>query len=267
LVVDDNATKCLILGQQLTAWGMRPELEQDPSRALELVRMAAHAGDPFRVALVDLHMSDMGLELAEAIHADAAPAGLPVILLSSAGTVATAGTPQAGVALSLMKPVRQAELRDALVRAVTGAANPPFTAPNGHRSPSGPGGRRDVLVVEDNAINQAVAVGMLARLGYHADVAADGRQAVEAVARHHYTAVLMDCQMPEMDGYEATREIRRRESGDRHVPIIAMTASATESDRDRCLAAGMDDYVPKPVRPEKMEAALQRWVADPAGPP
>ncbi len=121
-------------------------------------------------------------------------------------------------------------------------------------------------MAEDNEINQTVAVGMLAKLGYRADVAANGLEAVEALSRHHYIAVLMDCQMPEMDGYEATREIRRREGAGRHVPIIAMTASATQADRNRCLAAGMDDYVPKPVRMEKMDAALRRWAVRNARP-
>ena len=266
LIVDDNATNGLILGQQLTSWGMCPEVVQDPRRALELLRLAADAGSLYAVALVDMHMPVMdGMAVAQAITTDSTLAGLPVILLSSAGTVPASRRAQAGVALSLMKPVRQAELRGALLRVLAGAQTPRSSAGDGHRSLP-PARRGDVLVAEDNAINQTVAVGMLAKLGYRADVAANGVEAVEAVSRHEYIAVLMDCQMPEMDGYEATREIRRREGTDRHVPIIALTASATEADRDRCLAAGMDDYVPKPVRVEKMDAALQRWAAGNAGP-
>ena len=165
-----------------------------------------------------------------------------------------------------MKPVRQAELCDALLRFLAPAPRPPSGAGNGHSPPVGGGGRGHVLVAEDNAINQTVAVGMLARLGYRADVAANGFEAVEAVSHHDYTAVLMDCQMPKMDGYEATREIRRRQGNHRHVPIIAMTASATDADRDRCLAAGMDDYVPKPVRMEHLESSLQRWAEESAHP-
>ena len=122
-----------------------------------------------------------------------------------------------------------------------------------------------MLLVEDNVLNQIVAVGILGRLGYHADVAENGRDAVAAVERVAYRAVLMDCRLPEMDGYQATAEIRRREGTTTHIPIIAMTASVTRADRDRCLAAGMDDYLAKPVMVDDVEAVLSRWL--PAGSP
>ncbi len=261
LVVDDNPTNCLILGQQLTVWGMRPDLAQDPREALKLLRMAAGLDEHYAVAIVDMQMPDMdGLGLAEAIQADPAIAGLPVILLSSAGAVAAARRTEAGIEASLMKPVRQSELHDALVRAVAPTTPEPSTVDPDGSARSTPGERRGrVLVVEDNEINQMVAVGTLTKLGYVTDVAANGREALEALSGQEYAAVLMDCQMPEMDGFEATREIRRREGGDRHVPIIAMTASATDADRQRCIAAGMDDYIAKPMRVERIEAALGRW--------
>ena len=262
LVVDDNPTNCLILGQQLSGWGMRPDLERHPREALELVRTAAAIGEPYGVAIVDMQMPDMdGCRLAEAIQADPAIAGLPVILLSSGGTVPAARRAGAGIGASLMKPVRQSELHDALVRAL--APTPPqLSLVDRERSARlAPGGERGrVLVVEDNEINQMVAVGALTKLGYVTDVAANGREALEAVSGQDYAAVLMDCQMPGMDGFEATREIRRREGGDRHVPIIAMTASATDADRQRCIDAGMDDYLAKPVPIELIEAALGHWI-------
>jgi CheY-like chemotaxis protein/HPt (histidine-containing phosphotransfer) domain-containing protein len=167
-----------------------------------------------------------------------------------------------------MKPVRQSELHDALVRALAPAPHEPYLPDRERSVPPEPARQRGrVLVVEDNEVNQMVAVGTLTKLGYVSDVAANGREAVEAVSEQRYAAVLMDCQMPEMDGFEATREIRRRENGARRVPIIAMTASATAADRERCIAAGMDDYIAKPVRIERIEAALAQWSDDePPGP-
>ena len=263
LIVDDNATNCLILGQQLTAWGMRPDAAPDAQRALVLLRTAAEAGDHYGVAIVDQQMPETdGLSLAEGIKADPSIAGVAVIVLSSIGMVAEPQRAGAGIVASLMKPVRQSELHDALVRAMTPPEPEPRVVDRERFVPTPPTGqRRRVLVVEDNEINQMVAVGTLTKLGYEVDLAANGREAVDAVSGHRYAAVLMDCQMPEMDGFEATRAIRRREVGDHHVPIIAMTASATDADRERCIAAGMDDYIAKPVRMERMEAALARWTA------
>ena len=261
LVVDDNATNCLILGQQLMAWGVRPDAAPDAPGALALLRTAAQAGDQYDVAIVDMQMPDTdGLSLAEEIKADPAIAGVAVIVLSSTGVVAAARRAEAGIAWSLMKPVRQSELHDALVRAVAVAGSEPRAVDHVRFArPQTTGQHRRVLVVEDNEINQMVAVRTLTKLGYEADLAANGRQAVDAVTGHRYAAVLMDCQMPEMDGFDATRVIRRLEGSDRHVPIIAMTASATDADRQRCIAAGMDDYIAKPVRLETMEAALAQW--------
>ncbi|MDQ3980563.1 MAG: response regulator [Actinomycetota bacterium] len=260
LVVDDNATNCLILSQQLTGWGMRPDTEQDPQQALELLRTAAAMGQPYGVAIVDMNMPDIdGLGVAEAIRAEPTTAGLPIILLSSAGMVGASRRADVGIQESLIKPIRQSELYDALLQALAPTARTSSLVRRERRRESA-GQRGRVLVVEDNEINQMVAIGTLTKLGYETDVAANGREAVAAVSGQRYAAVLMDCQMPEMDGFEATREIRRREGGDRHIPIIAMTASATEADRQRCMAAGMDDYIPKPVRIESIETALEHWI-------
>jgi two-component system sensor histidine kinase/response regulator len=172
---------------------------------------------------------------------------------------------EAGVEACLTKPVRQSQLYDCLAtiggiyermeeeRTLTPAAGD-------ERSTESRKGAR-VLLAEDNLVNQKVAVRMVEKLGYDADVASDGVAAVEALARRPYAAILMDVQMPEMDGYEATAEIRRREGTTRRIPIIAMTANALEGDRDKALSAGMDDYVPKPVKLETLDAVLQRWVS------
>src|SRR5581483_1116924 len=169
----------------------------------------------------------------------------------------------AGVMAMLTKPVRQSQLHDTLLQAVAGApddesvaAGTPATNGDGEAKPV----RQRVLVVEDNEINQRVAAGILTKLGYPFDLVHDGREAVTAVASRRYGAVLMDCQMPGMDGYEATAEIRKAEGNGEGVPIIAMTAAAMEGDRERALAAGMNDYVTKPVDGAALDAALARWV-------
>jgi len=186
------------------------------------------------------------------------------VLLSSQGLRQQADAIRAGFAAVLTKPVRQSQLYDTLLDVMQAAAlATPASGPG--RTVSAPStvprpSRGRVLVAEDNPINKKVAMLMLARLGYRADGVADGVEAVEAVARAPYDVVLMDCQMPEMDGYGATAAIRRLEGSRRHVPIIAMTANAMEGDRERCLAAGMDDYVAKPVKEDELAAALGRWV-------
>jgi CheY-like chemotaxis protein len=162
----------------------------------------------------------------------------------------------AGVRASLGKPVRTSELRSALVAALGGPADVPAPA-----SSSGPGLGIRVLVVEDNQVNQLVATGLLESLGCTVDVASDGIEAVERLTgSHEYAAVLMDCRMPRLDGFDATRQVRAQEPADRRVPIIAMTASALEGERERCLAAGMDDYLTKPVDPAELERVLREWV-------
>jgi CheY-like chemotaxis protein len=186
-----------------------------------------------------------------------------VILLTSAGQ---SEVPIPGLDAELIKPVRPSLLFDTLHTLLAGRAalaTRPVAADQpaaGH--PARPSAR--ILVVEDNAANLKVAVRMVERLGHRADVAANGREAVSALDGVLYDAVLMDCQMPEMDGYEATRKIRMNEPGGRRVPIIAMTAAALPRDRERCLAAGMDDYISKPVRLHIVAAVLERWIAVPS---
>ncbi|MEA2566380.1 MAG: two-component system, sensor histidine kinase and response regulator, partial [Actinomycetota bacterium] len=258
IVVDDNETNRMVLESQLAAWDMRAEVAADGSSALQRLRQANLEGAPYDIALLDLAMPGMdGLELARAITADPALASTPLLLLSSMPVEAEAAK-EAGFGACLTKPVRLSQLYDHMVRAV-GRITAPAVAP---QPPRPHGGRGHVLVVEDQGINQTVARGILDSLGYGCDVAANGIEALEALGLRSYDAVLMDCHMPEMDGYEATAEIRRREEGQRRTPIIAMTAAALPEDHNKCLAAGMDDFVSKPVTAQAVQDALAPWVEE-----
>ena len=258
LVVDDNETNRFILTEQLAAWHLRPVAVATPAEALAALREAHASGEPFTVALLDLVLPRIdGLELARMIHSDPDLAGLKMLLLTSDQAVSTRSARAAGISTTLNKPVRHAELYDALVTA-TGRGGEP--APRSVRRVVVPSLDLAVLVVEDNPVNQLVATGLLESLGLHVDVADDGLGAVEALRDgHDYALVLMDCRMPEMDGFEATEVIRAREEAGRRVPIIAMTASALEGERERCLLVGMDDFLTKPVDPTALEEVVRRW--------
>jgi two-component system sensor histidine kinase/response regulator len=262
LVVDDNATNRQILRQQLSHWGLRVSTVEDGPRALMAFGAAAASGAPFDLAVLDFKMPDMdGLSLARAIKADSKLSAVKLVLLTSFGQKGHgAEATRAGISGYLTKPVDEADLHDCLAEILGGApARPALVTRHSLRENRPPLAAR-ILVAEDNEVNQKVAVRILEKLGYRVDVADNGREAVEAVARTRYDAVLMDGQMPEMDGFEATARIRERERGGRRTPIVAMTASAMKGDREKCLAAGMDDYVAKPIGPETLLAVLTRWV-------
>jgi two-component system sensor histidine kinase/response regulator len=267
LIVDDNATNRKILSHQFDSWGMIHAEADSGARALDALRAAARRGEPYDLAVLDLMMPGMdGLELARAIKADPAVAGTRLVMLTSFGQREQAATArEAGIEACLTKPVRQSQLFDCLATVMSQA--PPAPAPSNVRTKTTTKetqmlSHKLILLAEDNIVNQKVAVRQLQKLGYRADSVANGREAVEALGRIAYDLVLMDCQMPEMDGYAATAEIRRREGAAKHTPIVAMTANALEGDRAKCLAAGMDDYVSKPVRPEELAAVLERFLAD-----
>ncbi len=262
LVVDDNQTNRLVLGSQLLAWDISADLAPDAFVALHHLRHAATEGRPYDLALIDMAMPGMdGLGLARVVRAEPALRSIRMLLLSSM-TVSAEDALSAGFSVRLVKPARLTQLHDAIVRAMAPA--PKQDAPATSRSIVAAGTvRRRLLIVEDNAINQAVAKGMVARLGYDCDVAGNGIEALQALERRQYDAVLMDCQMPEMDGFEATAEIRRGPAATRSVPIVAMTASALIEDRDRCLDAGMDDYLAKPIKGGDLQLVLSRLL--PAG--
>ncbi len=259
LVVDDNATNREILESYLRAWGMEPQSAVSAADALELLRSQPTCPD---LAILDFQMPEMdGIELARTIRSDPALASMRLLLLSSVG-MDRAPDEAAGIAASLTKPVRRSHLLDSIATVMgpdrmqaRSIDSSDATSPAGAQQD----GRMSILVAEDNAVNQAVAVHNLEKRGYRAHVAANGHEAVELLARTPCAAVLMDCQMPTMDGYEATAEIRRREGARRHTPIIAMTAHAMKADREKCLAAGMDDYLSKPLRGEALDAILARW--------
>ena len=262
LVVDDNATNRRIITSFLARWGVAGEATASPAEALGWAR----AGREFDAAILDLLMPELdGVELAEALAGLRPERPIPVVILSSIGQHSRTA---ANISAMLVKPVKPSALHDALADALAA------TAPaDGGAEPAGvvqprrpapvpvPGASVDtalrVLLAEDNAVNQKLALRLLERIGLAADVVGDGRAAVGAVETGAYDVVLMDVQMPEMDGLEATRQIRRRWP-DRRLRIIGLTANAMAGDRDACLAAGMDDYVSKPIRPEELEAALAR---------
>ncbi len=268
LIVDDNATNRAVLHHQLAGWGMIDAAASSGPEALRLLRAAADAGTPFPLALLDLQMPGMdGITLARSIKADPALAATRLVILTSLGAHLDATTrKEAGIDDCLFKPVRRARLLGCLARTLadTPVARP--STPSGGSAatpvPTPPALR--ILLAEDNLVNRKVALGQLNRLGYKADIAVNGQEAIEAHSREAYDAILMDCQMPEVEGYAATRTIRQAEAGKgaggRRAYIIAMTAHALDGDREKCLEAGMDDYLSKPVGLPALQAALARAV-------
>jgi CheY-like chemotaxis protein len=268
LIVDDKATNRRLLSARLVQWGMTSDAEADAETALAALRNAAQSAEPYRVALIDYRLGGQTAErLVAAVNADPdlSPTSILVMVAARDKRIAAAIPGTAGV---VAKPVRQNQLYDELARLDTPASNEapaavahePLPAPASGFAPR-------VLVVEDNEINQLVAVRMLERRGLIVDVAANGRVALDMHATDTYDAIFMDCQMPELDGFDTTREIRRREGDGRHTPIIAMTASTLPGDNDRCLAAGMDYHTGKPIRPASLDHILTQTINHPARTP
>jgi two-component system sensor histidine kinase/response regulator len=263
LIVDDSATNRKILSHQLGSWGIINDEADSGKTALELLRAAAAEGKPYDLGVLDLIMPEMdGFELARAIKSNPLIAKMSLVMLTSLGQRGDSTTArEVGVAAYITKPVRQSQLLECLYRVSQQSAvtEKGFAINTKHSlAETRPLSNKLVLLAEDNIVNQKVAVRQLQKLGYRADAVANGKEALESLSRIPYDLVLMDCQMPEMDGYEATAEIRRREADAKHTPIIAMTAHALEGDRAKCIAAGMDDYISKPVKPEELEAVLDR---------
>jgi CheY-like chemotaxis protein len=262
LIVEDNPTNRMILHNQVMGWGIHNVSAEDGAEALDLLRSAAAGEAPYDVAVIDMKLPDMnGVELAREIKSDPAIAGARLIMLSStmsSGEVASAK--QAGVLTYLSKPVRQADLRRAIENAVgvlPRTATPVVVKAEKRRIDA------RVLLAEDNAVNQEVALSMLQGFGCHVEVANNGREAIAAAYRTRFDLILMDCQMPEMDGFEATCILRKLEAARTatapRTPIIALTANAMGGDRERCLAAGMDDYLSKPFKLDHVWDLLTNW--------
>lgn len=269
LVVDDNMTSRMLLITLLQAWGCPYETSPNGESALGIMQEALSDADPFRIAILDYQMPGMdGLELGRRIKADPGLAATELLLLTSLGHRGdVARFAEAGFAAFLTKPVRQRQLYDCLTMIAGRFANRKLQQQNEplitrHLLAEVNRSNSRILLAEDNIVNQKVAKGMLLKIGYDADVVSNGREALLALENTPYSLVLMDCEMPEMDGFAATAAIRAAESRvlNRHVPVIAMTAHAMGGDRARCLAASMDDYLPKPFNPADLEGLLKKWL-------
>ncbi len=274
LVVDGNQNNRLILSQQLMTWGVDAACAKSGEFALKMMSDAADGDALYDVAIIDLELPDIGgLELARKLAEDERFDGMQRVLVTAIGRRGHAKLArQAGAAAYLTKPIRQSHLFDCLAtvmdptsRALGAKASAREDMPlvTRHSIEEKKSRKRPkVLLVEDNAVNQKLAVKLLEKLGYRVDVAENGREAVKALEGQRYPVVLMDCQMPVMDGYTATGEIRKLEGDGRRTPVIAMTANAMKGDREKCLAAGMDNYIPKPVRKAVLAEMLEKWIRD-----
>jgi CheY-like chemotaxis protein len=274
LVVDDNFTNRRILTEVLWRWGMKPMSAANGLEAMSLIRRAFEAKDPFGLIITDVHMPEMdGFELAEKLKQSPYGAG-PILLMLTSGERPgdIARSRNAGASNYLLKPVRREELRDAIARALgKQSASDENVGSKGALPPSTPRplpvSSARILLAEDNLVNQRVVLRVLEKVGHKVVVVGNGADAVETLKRQAFDLVLMDVQMPVMDGIEATKTIRQSEALTKaHIPIIALTAHAMKGDQERCIAAGMDGYLSKPIRAADLvsmvEAYAQKeWVA------
>jgi CheY-like chemotaxis protein len=271
LIVDDNATNRRILEETLLGWEMQPTAVASGEQALRTLEQAHRAGDSLALLLIDAHMPEMdGFTLAERIRQRPYFRDMPLLMLTSGGQPGdVARCREMGITSYLTKPVKQTDLWKAIATALgpKPATRPrPAPAAAGASAVSAPG--LHILVAEDNPVNQKLAVALLEKEGYRVTLVGDGGEAVTALGKQQFDLVLMDVQMPAMDGLEATRRIRQREQGSgRHVPIIAMTAYAMKGDRELCLEAGMDAYVSKPVRAKELFDAIEALAPAAKAPP
>ena len=271
LIVDDNATSRAILTTRLTSWDMRTAEAEDGSKALQALHRGLQESDPFRIAVIDMQMPGMdGETLGRTIKAEPRLADTRMVMLTSLGVRGEAQrSEKIGFAAYATKPIRQQDLLGVLSRALAGPSGTAQTRPPMATRHTGPqtrnlfaGRQARILLAEDNLTNQRVAVGILKSFGLHADTVSDGAEALKALESIPYDLVLMDVQMPVMDGLEAVRQIRNPQSKVLHhaIPTIALTAHAMQGDRERCLQAGMSDYLSKPVSLQALAVILARWL-------
>jgi PAS domain S-box-containing protein len=270
LIVDDNATNRRVLSTQLHDWGCEVQEAPGAHEALKMLQEASAAGSAFPLAIVDMRMPGLsGLGLGRAVKSDPSLSATHLILLTSyAMRAGSREAREVGFAACIPKPVQQSKLLDCMIRVLAGTAAASRTAEREIAVPAPlhplkpPRRTSRLLIAEDNAINQKVVVRMLEKRGYGVDAVGNGQEALDALQLRRYDLVLMDCQMPELDGLEATRRLRAAEGADEHTPVVAITANAMKGDRERCLASGMDDYVAKPLKAAQLDRVLETWLAN-----
>ena len=268
MIIDDNATNRKLLVHQMAAWGIEQASAEGGIQGLTMLHQAAARGNPFDMVILDMHMPHIdGIEVAKLIKKDPTLTKIRMIMLTSVGIRGDARLArEAGIKIYLTKPVRQIDLYNSLVALMKGEQKGEgqlITQYSFEKTTA----RFDanVLVAEDNIVNQQVAIGVLRKLGCQADLTINGQEAVQAFEKNQYDIIFMDCQMPRMDGYEATAEIRNMENiqaSKVRIPVIALTANALTGDRERCLAAGMDDYISKPFGMEQIATILEHWLPE-----
>ncbi|MEW6057924.1 MAG: response regulator [Bdellovibrionota bacterium] len=262
LVVDDNETNLKHVSRLMEMWNLRITSSRDSRMALELLKDEAQNGDPFQLALIDMGMPFLdGLSLAKKIREDSSISTMPLLLMMTQPHKRSAEMESLGIAAELMKPLKQSYLLDAVIQTMSGPLEETQTTAIPRQAESQKQAHpAKILIVEDNTTNRRIAVMQLEELGYVADAVTNGLEALAALEKTNYDIILMDCQMPEMDGFQATAAIRKKEENSRHTVIIAMTANALEGDREQCLEAGMDDYLTKPTKVQNLRFTLERWL-------
>jgi CheY-like chemotaxis protein len=273
LAVDDNAVNRRVIEELAEGWGLRATVVSDGKAAFDALELSVSESDRFHVILMDFQMPDEdGANLTARIQADMRFGSIPVVLLSSVDNAQSEKSPSgARFVTSISKPVRPSQLMDILARLMTEDTSRSVTqiaeamkAIEAAPEQSTSDGRPKILIAEDNVVNQLVVTNLISSRDYEVILAENGRKAVELFLRHRPAAILMDLSMPDVDGYEATRQIRKIEAerGFQRTPIIAATAHVLEEDRDRCRLAGMNDFIPKPIRRPQLDQTLQKWVED-----